>query len=157
MHVAIVGGGNVGAYLAQEVVADGHSRTVVETDPARCERLAERLRGLRIVCGDGCEPSVLDEAAVRTAEALVAATGDDEDNLVVCLLGKMEYEAPFTVGRMNNPENTWLFTSRFGVDVARFEHSCHGRGLKKVSLGDIVTCCACGPRTPRSTSSRWPA
>ncbi len=139
MHVAIVGGGNVGAYLAQEVVADGHSCTVVEMDPARCERLAERLRGVRIVCGDGCEPSVLDEAAVRTAEALVAATGDDEDNLVVCLLGKMEYEAPFTVGRINNPENTWLFTSRFGVDVPVSSTAVMAEVLKKVSLGDIVT------------------
>ena len=49
--------------------------------------------------------------------AVIAATGHDEDNLVVCLLGKYEYKVPLTLARINNPKNEWLFTERFGVDV----------------------------------------
>jgi len=139
MYVVIVGGGNVGAYLAQEVVADGHSCTVIEKSPVRYERLAEKLEHVRVILGDGDEPAVLDEADVRTADALVAATGEDEDNLVVCLLGKAEYEVPYTVARINNPENTWLFTSRFGVDVPVSSTAVMTEVLRNVSLGDIVT------------------
>jgi trk system potassium uptake protein TrkA len=54
---------------------------------------------------------------VGKADAVVAATGDDEDNLVVCLLGKYEYKVPVTIARINNPKNEWLFTEQFGVDV----------------------------------------
>jgi len=139
MNVVIVGGGNVGTYLARDVVADGHQCTLIEIDTERCERLGEILPGIRVICGDGDEPGVLDEADVRTADALVAATGDDEDNLVVCLLGKMEYQVPFTVARINNPENTWLYTERFGVDVPVSNTAIMTEVLKKVSLGDIVT------------------
>jgi len=139
MYTVIIGGGNVGAYLAREVVEDGHDCTLIEKDPVRLERLAEKLDGVRLILGDGDEPSILDEAGVRTADALVAATGDDEDNLVACLLGKAEYEVPLTVARINNPENTWLFTGRFGVDVPVSSTAIMGEVLRKVSLGDIVT------------------
>ena len=69
----------------------------------------------------------------------MAATGHDEDNLVVCLLGKLEYEAPLTVARINNPANAWLFTERFGVDVPVSNTAIMTEVLKNVSLGDIVT------------------
>jgi len=48
---------------------------------------------------------------------VVAATGHDEDNLVVCLLGKYEYGVHLTMARVNNPKNEWLFSERFGVDA----------------------------------------
>ena len=60
---------------------------------------------------------MLDEASARNADAIVAVTGHDEDNLVVCLLGKLEYNVALTVARINNPANQWLFTESFGVDV----------------------------------------
>jgi len=92
-----------------------------------------------VVCGDGDEPYVLDEANARSADAIVAATGHDEDNLVVCLLGKLEYNAPLTIARINNPANAWLFTERFGVDVPVSNTAIMAEVLKNVSLGDIVT------------------
>jgi trk system potassium uptake protein TrkA len=71
-----------------------------------------------VVTGDACEPSVLDRIGLDTVETVVAATGDDEDNLVVSLLAKRYYSVPRVVARVNNPKNTWLFTQDWGVDTA---------------------------------------
>ncbi len=82
---------------------------------------------------------MLEDANARSADAIVAATGDDEDNLVVCLLGKYEYKVPLTIARINNAENEWLFTERFGVDVPVSNTAIMAEVLQHVSLGDIVT------------------
>ena len=139
MQVLIVGGGKVGSHLAKTLSANGDTVTIVEVSEERCARLAEMLENVTIICGDGDEPYVLDEANARTADALVAATGHDEDNLVVCLLGKAEYQAPLTIARINNAENAWLFTERFGVDVPVSNTAIMAEVLQHVSLGDIVT------------------
>jgi len=139
MFAVIVGGGKVGSHLAQTLAEDGHEVALVEVDPDRCELLDGFAPGVRVICGDGDEPYVLDDAEAQRADAIVAATGHDEDNLVVCLLGRLEYEVPLTVARINNPANAWLFTERFGVDVPVSNTSIMADVLKKVSLGDIVT------------------
>ncbi|TLM98407.1 MAG: TrkA family potassium uptake protein, partial [Actinobacteria bacterium] len=139
MFTVIVGGGKVGSHLAKTLAADGHSVTLVEVDPERCELLGDLVAGVRVVCGDGDEPYVLDDANVRNADAVVAATGHDEDNLVVCLLGKLEYGVPLTIGRINNPANAWLYTAKFGVDVPVSNTEIMSEVLKKVSIGDIIT------------------
>jgi trk system potassium uptake protein TrkA len=139
MFVVVVGGGKVGSHLSKTLAGDGHKVTLVEEDVDRCEALAERLPGVTIVCGDGDEPYILDEANVRNADAVVAATGHDEDNLVVCLLGKIEYDVPLTVARINNPANDWLFGDAFGVDVKVSNTEIMTEVLKSVSVGDIVT------------------
>ncbi len=121
MFVVIVGGGKVGSYLAQELGEMGHDVTLIEFRPDQCARLEDELSELqenvRMICGDGDEPYILEDANVGRADAIVAATGDDEDNLVVCLLGKYEYKVPLTIARINNPKNEWLFTDEFGVDI----------------------------------------
>jgi trk system potassium uptake protein TrkA len=122
MFVVIVGGGKVGSHLAQTLGSEGNDVTLVEFRPEQCGRLEEELGGLqdnvRLICGDGDEPYILEDANINNADAVVAATGDDEDNLVVCLLGKYEYKVPLTIARINNPKNEWLFTDQFGVDVS---------------------------------------
>jgi trk system potassium uptake protein TrkA len=80
-------------------------------------RLQEALPTVRVIPGDGDEPSVLEKAGVRTADVLVATTGEDEDNLVACLLARLEYDVARTLARVNNPKNEWLFTPAMGVDV----------------------------------------
>ena len=139
MQVLIVGGGKVGSHLAKTLSANGDRVTIVEVVEERCERLREILENVTVICGDGDEPYVLDEADARHADALVAATGHDEDNLVVCLLGKAEYSAPLTIARINNADNAWLFTERFGVDVPVSNTAIMAEVLQHVSLGDIVT------------------
>lgn len=117
MFVLVVGGGKLGSNLASMLVEAGHRATVVEQDADRVDALEAREPGYSIVHGDGCEPVVLESAHVSQADVVAAVTGDDEDNLVICLLGRREYGAGMTVARVNDPRNEWLFDRRFGVDV----------------------------------------
>lgn len=117
MYVVVIGGGKVGSHLAKVLAHEGKQVALVEVNPDKCVLLEEALPDVTLICGDGDEPYVLDDANARTADAIVAVTGHDEDNLVVCLLGKLEYNVPLTVARINNPANEWLFTEAFGVDV----------------------------------------
>lgn len=139
MNIIIVGGGKVGAALANELREARHKVTLVEIRRDQCRKLAEEVRA-ECICGDGCEPDVLDKAGVRKANVVIAVTGHDEDNLVVCLLGKFEYEVPLIIARINNPKNAWLFTKRFGVDVPVSNTELISKVLlEQLTLGDIVT------------------
>ncbi|MBI5232391.1 MAG: NAD-binding protein [Coriobacteriales bacterium] len=140
MQIVIVGGGKLGSHLARLLRSKGHAIILVEIDSDRCDLLSESMGDVRLVCGDGDEPYVLDEADVRAADAVIAATGHDEDNLVVCLLARLEYRVPLTIARINNPRNQWLFDERFGVNVpVSTAEVIEGIVEKEVSLGDIVT------------------
>jgi trk system potassium uptake protein TrkA len=66
---------------------------------------------------DACELAALQAAGVHTADVVIAATGDDKANLVTALLAKTEFAVPRTVARVNHPNNEWLFTEAWGVDV----------------------------------------
>ncbi len=120
MQVLVVGGGRIGSYLAEELAAKGHQVVLIEK---RAERVKELNRlfakaSIRVIQGDGNDPTVLREAGARDARALAAATGDDEDNLVIGLLGKREFSIPRVIGRVNNPRNAWLYAPSFGFDAA---------------------------------------
>lgn len=118
MRVLIVGGGKVGSYLVDELTEDGHTVTIVDKNPEVCENLKSEHKGLTVVCGDGNDPAVLAEAGIRKADALAAVTGEDEDNLVIGLIGRREFNVKRIVGRINNPKNEWLFTKAMGIDVS---------------------------------------
>jgi trk system potassium uptake protein TrkA len=118
MNVLIVGGGLTGTFLAGQLVSEGQSVTVVEKNDAAAERFREALPAVRVVVGDGDDPAVLEEAGIRRADAVVAATGEDEDNLVVCILARQEFGVRRTLARINNPKNEWLFTPDMGVDAS---------------------------------------
>lgn len=81
--------------------------------PTRCAGL-----GARLVVGDGSEAAVQEQAGAAHADLLVAVTGRDEDNLVICLLAKRRFAVPRVVARVNEDENSWLFDQRWGVDSA---------------------------------------
>jgi trk system potassium uptake protein TrkA len=111
--VLVAGAGVWGSYIADHLVEAGHEVTVVEQDAAAARR-ARAAGGRTVFAGDACEPSVLDRLGLDTVDTVVAATGDDEDNLVVSLLVKRWYAVPRVVARVNNPRNTWLFTDDWG-------------------------------------------
>jgi trk system potassium uptake protein TrkA len=115
MYVIVVGGGKVGFALTQALLASGHEVLCVERDPHRCAVIAEDL-GSASFLGDGCEVKVLDEAGAARADAFIAATGDDEDNLIACQVAKHRFRVPRTVARINNPKNRGIF-SILGVDA----------------------------------------
>ncbi len=117
VRVLVAGAGVWGSYIADHLVEAGHEVVVVEQDAATARR-ARASGGRTVVAGDACEPSVLDHLGLDTVDTVVAATGDDEDNLVVSLLVKRWYGVPRVVARVNNPKNTWMFTDEWGVDTA---------------------------------------
>ncbi len=117
MRVSIAGGGVVGRSIARDLVRNGHEVLIVESDPAVVSR-QEEVPGCRWYAGDACEVSTLHEAGFGSADVVVAATGDDEDNLVVSLLSKQEFAVPRVIARVNHPKNEWLFNETWGVDVS---------------------------------------
>jgi trk system potassium uptake protein len=118
MRVVIAGGGSVGSAIASDLQHNGHSVQVLEEDPDHAEALRGSLTGVEIVTCDACEVSSLQRAGLRTAEVVVAATGDDEDNLVISWLSKQEFAVPRVISRVNNSRNAWMFNESWGVDVS---------------------------------------
>jgi len=117
MRVAIAGAGSVGTAIAGDLHAAGHEVLLLEQDPDVVARGRHDLDVTWIVA-DACEVASLDAAGLATVDVVVAATGDDEDNLVVSLLAKQEFAVPRVVARVNHPKNQWLFTESWGVDVS---------------------------------------
>ena len=115
MRVAIAGAGAVGRSIARELIGNGHQVLLIDKDP-RILR-SSSITGAEWLLADACELSALTEAAIQRCDVVIAATGDDKVNLVVSLLAKTEFGVPRTVARVNHPNNEWLFTEAWGVDV----------------------------------------
>jgi trk system potassium uptake protein TrkA len=114
MYMIIVGGGSVGYHLCKALLKEGHEVLVLDKDAAKCENFEDEL-GSVCVRGDGCEVATLAEAGVSRAEVFIAATDEDEDNLVACQVAKHKFGVPRTIARVNNPENEKIFR-KLGVD-----------------------------------------
>ncbi len=139
MDILIVGGGKVGSQLADLLQAQRHRVTLVELNEQVFARLQSELKSVRTLLGDGCNPQMLCDAGVTGMDAVVATTGDDEDNLVVAKLAKHEYRVSRVVARVNNPKNEWLFTQRMGVDIAVSHAVMLARLIhEELSLGDMI-------------------
>src|SRR5512133_3915031 len=115
MRVAIAGAGAVGRSIARELITNGHE--VLLIDKAASAIQPERVPDAEWLLADCCEMSSLEEARLDKCDVVIAATGDDKVNLVTSLLAKTEFGVPRTVGRGNHPNNEWLFTEAWGVDV----------------------------------------
>lgn len=139
MRVVISGAGAVGRHLASDLAKRGHSVTLIEQAPEVLETAKEWAPGVDLLLGDACEPWVLEKANLSTAEVVVAATGDDEDNLVTSLLAKQEYGVPRVLARVNHPDNEWLFSEQWGVDASVSPpHILTAMVEEEVTVGDIV-------------------
>jgi len=117
VRVAIAGAGSVGTAIASDLHASGHDVLLIEREPDLVARIRDDL-DVTWVVADACEVASLDAAGMASVDVMVAATGDDEDNLVVSLLAKQEFAVPRVVARVNHPKNQWLFTESWGVDVS---------------------------------------
>lgn len=116
MYIIIIGGGSVGHYLCRALLSEGHEVLVLDKDAAKCERFGDEL-GSVCVRGDGCEVTVLTNAGAGRADVFIAATNEDEDNLVSCQIAKYKFKVPRTIARVNNPKNEEIF-KKLGIDVA---------------------------------------
>jgi trk system potassium uptake protein TrkA len=117
MHAIVAGAGRLGVETAEALVEAGHEVVLVEIDDELAGRLAGDLR-CQVLFGDACDLAVLEEAGALRTDVVVATTGHDEDNLVVSLLARRQFAVRRVVARVNDSENAWLFTDRWGVDAA---------------------------------------
>ncbi|MEA2498720.1 MAG: trk/ktr system potassium uptake protein [Actinomycetota bacterium] len=138
-RIAIAGAGKVGRYVANDLRQKGHEVVLVEQNREKAAALKGEL-DVSWVIGDACELHTLDEAVLSSCDVMVAATGDDEDNLVISLLAKQEFAVPRVVARVNFPDNLWLFTDTWGVDVpVSTPHLLTSVVEEAVSVGELVT------------------
>jgi len=138
MRVAIAGAGNVGVFISNELVRNGHEVMLIEVQPAIAARVLP-VDGLEVIVADACEVSSLKEAGLERCDVVVAATGDDEDNLVVSLLAKQEFAVPRVIARVNHPKNEWLFNETWGVDISvSTPHLITALVDEAVSVGRLV-------------------
>ena len=140
LHVMIVGGGKVGTYLAQILIADGHTVKVIEGTREEFQRAAQELPAEVIVFGSGTDPNVLESAGIRDADVVAAVTRTDETNLVITSLARFEFNVRRTIARVNIPKNAWLFTPAMGVDVPLNQADLMAHLIaEEMSLGDVMT------------------
>ena len=118
MKVVIAGGGSVGTSIALDLTDRHHDVSLMEQNSERAERLKTMMPGVVVFAADACEYTSLAAADVRSADVMIAATGDDEDNLVISWLSKQEFGVPRVISRINNARNEWLFNESWGVDVS---------------------------------------
>src|SRR5580700_9136630 len=108
MYAIIVGAGKVGRNLARELIAKGHEVTLIESSRS-CYLAIEEEFEHSVQYGDATELWVLERSGIQRADMVIAVTGDDEDNMLVCQVAKEKYLCDRIIARVNNPRNTEHF------------------------------------------------
>src|SRR5436309_558663 len=108
MYVLVVGAGKVGWNLGRELLEKGHEVTLIENDRDRYQAVEQELEH-NIQYGDASELWVLERAGVSRADLVIAVTGDDEDNILICQVAKEKYMVDQIIARVNNPRNKQWF------------------------------------------------
>ncbi len=107
-YMLVVGAGKVGWNLTRELIEKGHEVTLIEADRERYLTVEQELEH-RVLYGDASELWVLERAGIGRASMVIAVTGDDEDNLLICQVAKDKYEVDRVIARVNNPRNRQHF------------------------------------------------
>src|ERR1051326_6215009 len=137
MYVLVAGGGKVGSNVARSLLRSGHEVTLIEQRPVRFDILEAEFEH-QVQKGDATEMYVLERAGVkRPPDILVAVTGDDEDNMIICHLARERYGVPTVIARVNDPRNQPYFdllgisptVSATGAIMALIEHEVPEHGL----------------------------
>lgn len=108
MYAIIVGGGKVGLNLTRELMDKGTEVTLIEQRRDRYLAMEAELEHI-VQYGDGTELWVLERAGIQRADLVVAVTGDDEDNILICQIAREKYLVDRIIARVNNPRNRPYF------------------------------------------------
>ncbi len=115
MKLIIVGGGKVAAHLLEVMpLTNRSSIVVIEQQEMVAYRLADH-HDIQVINGNGSDVRELEKAGAKSAKMVIALTGHDETNLIVCQLAKLHFNVPLTVARVNNAANMQVF-KQLGVD-----------------------------------------
>ena len=109
MYALIAGGGKVGSNLARTLIRAGHEVTLVEQRDSKYQLLEAEFEH-QVHKGDATELYVLERAGIeRPPNVVVAVTGDDEDNVIICQLARERYGVETVIARVNDPRNQPYF------------------------------------------------
>ncbi|MBI5679384.1 MAG: TrkA family potassium uptake protein [Methanobacterium sp.] len=131
MYVVILGSGRVGLNLASFLISDGQDVTLIESDAELCSKAASELDSL-VICGNGTDIKTLKEANIEDADVFVAATGNDEVNLLTCVLVK-GFNVPKIIARVSDYTHKKAFKSA-GIDFAISPELTAASYLEKIIL-----------------------
>jgi trk system potassium uptake protein TrkA len=115
MKVLIVGGGKTLYFLCRSFTARGYEVVIINREREECVRLARQLP-VTVVHGDGSDAEILEEAGARGADAVLAITPNDQDNLIICQLASLQFGVPRAVALANDPDNAEVF-EKLGVSA----------------------------------------
>ena len=113
MYIVIMGGGRVGLALANLLIENGEDITLIESDESLCADVAAELDAL-VICGNGTNSKLLEETNIEDADYFIATTGNDEANLLSCILVR-KYNVPHIIARVSNPDHEEAF-KEVGID-----------------------------------------
>ena len=158
MYAVVIGGGKVGLNLTREPLGKGTEVTVIESRRDRYLRMDAEL-GFVVQYGDGTELWVLERAGIQRADLVVAVTGDDEDNILICQIARDKYQVERFISRVNNPRNRQYFElldirpafSATDLILRLIEHEVPDYGLvhlldlpdEQLEVIEIVVCEGC--------------
>lgn len=108
MESIIIGGGKIGYNLFKTLKERNYQVMLVERDKNTCMKISDELDA-EVICGDGTDLDVLNDAGINEAEIVAAVTGTDEENLVICQIAKISFNIKKTIARVNNPKNIEMF------------------------------------------------
>jgi trk system potassium uptake protein TrkA len=114
MYFVIAGGGEVGFHLGKALLEAGHEIMVIESDRRRATYIEEQL-GSIVLNAPADEGRYQMEAGCQRADAVIAVTGEDPANLVICQLAKWQCNVPRVIARVNDPKNEIVFKA-LGID-----------------------------------------
>lgn len=116
MFIIIAGGGKIGYNLLKDRLNKMNEVVIIEKCKRKYQSITEEFGSLAVP-GDACDPGVLEKAGINRAEMIIACTGQDQDNLIICQMARKKFRVPNTIALVNNPENESVF-HRLGVDIA---------------------------------------
>src|SRR5918996_1612533 len=136
MYIIIVGAGKVGWNLGRELLEKNNEVTLIEGDRDRYLTVEQELEH-NIQYGDASELWILERAGISRADMVIAVTGDDEDNMLICQVAKEKYLVDRIIARINNPRNReWFellgirpFVSATDLILRLIEHEVPEYGL----------------------------
>ena len=116
--LVIVAGARLGKSLAEQLISRKINVAVIDSNGKTLESLAQETPSLSTIQGKEWKPEILYKAGAEKADALVALTKRDEDNVMIAMMVKNHFRIPRVLALINDPVHEWLFSKDLGVDAA---------------------------------------